>query len=109
MESSRAIQVDQGVTYLPENDHPILLVAEGHELLNDRRHLLLSSNWVTCNNRDIAFQNVGDNRLARCREKVQFVCIEGKVGDRASTIEMYEARGRLSLLLIGKEPCCYWT
>src|SRR5258708_38984051 len=64
MQPGRAIEVSKRIVDLPENNGPILLLAEGHELLDNREHLLLGSNGVPCDHSHIAFQGVADDRLA---------------------------------------------
>src|SRR5437868_14161027 len=63
MQPGRAIEVCQLIVYLPENNGPILLMAECHELLDSREHLLLWPNGVACDHSNIAFKDVADDRL----------------------------------------------
>src|SRR5712692_212879 len=70
MQFGRAIQVNMSIAYLPEDDRPILLLAERHKLLDGRKQLLLWSNGVACNDGDIALKNVADDRFTGGAEEV---------------------------------------
>src|SRR5215467_8335517 len=107
MQSCRVIQIDQGITHLPKDDPPILLLTECHELLDSRQYFLFWSDGVSCSNGNISFQDIADDRFARSRKEVRFVPVQREVGDRIPAVEAYQASNSLPLLLIREENCCH--